>query len=254
MRRTERTLGALDRFLSAADGRPDADDLQPFLVRQGREDGGEPLGHHALARAGRPGEQDVVSARGGDLQRALDRLLAHDVRKVERAVLRPRGRRGRGRGERAPSGQVREQRAEVGNGINGHTTGERSLGGIRLGYEYGFHPRVPRGERHGERAAHRAQHTGQRKLAEENGVLRRGVDLARSSEDGQQDREIVGRSGLFGVRRGEVHRHAGDRPVIRAGLGRGATRSPASLTAPVGRPTTSSRGRPPESRHSTVTR
>ena len=31
------------------------------------------------------------------------------------------------------------------------------------------------------------------------------------------------------------------------------TRSPASLTAPVGSPTTSSRGSPPESRHSTVT-
>ena len=32
------------------------------------------------------------------------------------------------------------------------------------------------------------------------------------------------------------------------------TRSPASLTAPVGSPTTSSRGSPPESRHSTVTK
>lgn len=75
MRRTERPLSAVDGLLRPADRRPDADDIQPFVMRERRQDGRKPLGHHALARAGEPGEQDIVPAGGRDLERALDEVL-----------------------------------------------------------------------------------------------------------------------------------------------------------------------------------
>ena len=78
---------------------------------------------------------------------------------------------------------------------------------------------VPRGKRHRERAAHWAQLTRQRELAQEHGILRERIDFARSREDGQQDRQVVGRAGFFGIRRGEVDRQPGNRPVVGAGFG-----------------------------------
>ena len=56
VRRAERPLRAANRFLAAADRRPDADDLQPLRIGQRRQDGGEAFCHHALARPGRAGE------------------------------------------------------------------------------------------------------------------------------------------------------------------------------------------------------
>ena len=64
MRRAERPLGAFHGLLRPADRRPDADDIQPFVMRERRQDGRKPLGHHALARAGGAGEQDIVQQLG----------------------------------------------------------------------------------------------------------------------------------------------------------------------------------------------
>ena len=213
VRRAEWAFGTLDCFLAAADGRPDADDLEPFAVRQRRQNGGEALGHHALARAGRPGKQDVVSARGGDLKRTLDRMLAHDMCKVERAVLRlGRRRRGTGR-ERHAAAQMGEQIAQAGNRKNANAGSVASLRRVLRGNIYRAKTCVPRGERHGKRAAHRTQLPGKRKLPQKHSILRERVDLTRRSENGQQDGQVVSGTRLFGICGGKVDRQAGDRPV-----------------------------------------
>ena len=100
VRRAERAFGALHCFLSAADRRPDADDLEPFAVRQRRQDGGEALGHNALARSRRAGKQDIVSARSGDFERALDGVLSHHMGKIQLTVVSS-GTGGGGQGESA---------------------------------------------------------------------------------------------------------------------------------------------------------
>ena len=82
--------------------------------------------------------------------------------------------------------------------------------------------RASRRERHGERAAHRTQLAGERKLPEEQRVLRQSVDLACGGENGQQDGQVEGGPGLARVRRGEVDRQARHRPVERAGFRGGA--------------------------------
>ena len=70
----------------AGDG-VDLGGLQRLLEAQGSEDGRKALGQHGLAGAGRADHQDVVSAGGGDLQRALGHLLAAHVLEVVGKVL-----------------------------------------------------------------------------------------------------------------------------------------------------------------------
>ena len=60
----------------------DAGDLERLLERERWEDAGESLGQHRLAGAGRADHQHVVATGGGDLERALDRLLSLDIGEV----------------------------------------------------------------------------------------------------------------------------------------------------------------------------
>ena len=62
--------------------RVDAGDLERLLPRQRREDSGQPPGEHRLARARRTCEQQVVRARGRDLESAACSFLAPHVRQV----------------------------------------------------------------------------------------------------------------------------------------------------------------------------
>jgi hypothetical protein len=56
--------------------------LEQLLRRQRRQEAGQTLGHHRLARARRPGEKQVVAARRGDLQRPFRLLLALHLTQV----------------------------------------------------------------------------------------------------------------------------------------------------------------------------
>ena len=109
VRCTERPFGTLDCLLSSADGGPDTDNLQPFAVRQRRQDGGKALCSHALARTGRSGKKHVVSACSRDLERAFDRVLTEHMRKIQRIVLRFGSGRRSTRRERLSAVQMSEQ-------------------------------------------------------------------------------------------------------------------------------------------------
>src|SRR5439155_3657554 len=84
MRRAERS----PREESRAGGQaprdaPDARHLERFLARERRQDAGEPPREHRLAGAWRAGEEEVVSARRGELESAAGEELAAHVPEVE---------------------------------------------------------------------------------------------------------------------------------------------------------------------------
>src|SRR6266542_2012971 len=70
-------------------GRQQADDavnlgrFKRLVQRQRRQNRRQPFGEHQLACTRRTDEQDVVAARRGDFQRALDGLLALDIGEIE---------------------------------------------------------------------------------------------------------------------------------------------------------------------------
>ena len=216
----ERTLGAFDGLLCAADRRPDTDDVQPLLVRQRRQNGRKPLRHHAFARAGRAGEQHVMPAGRRDFERPLDEVLTEHMGVVE-VVLRGERLRGRRTGRKlSASAQVVDELAQRPHRVDGQAVRVGRLLRVFRRHVNRLEVRAPRCERHGERTAHRAQLARKRQLAEEQRVLRQGVDFAGGGENGQQNGQVVGCSGFSRVGRGEVDRQARHRPVERAGLRR----------------------------------
>ena len=80
----------------------DAVDAERFLAVEGGHDAGDGAGEQGLARTGRAGHEDVVSAAAGDLDGALDVLLAADVGEGE----------GDGGGGGAGGGSVADRRAQ----------------------------------------------------------------------------------------------------------------------------------------------
>ena len=87
VRRTERPLvGQRAAFDLAGDG-GDHRHFQQFGRQQRRQDRGQPRRQHRLAGAGRADHQQVMSAGGGDFERALGALLALDVGEVERCAV-----------------------------------------------------------------------------------------------------------------------------------------------------------------------
>ena len=61
---------------------PDLRDLEGFGQLQGREDAGQAAGEHGLAGAGRPAEEEVMAARGCDLEGAAGLLLTVHLAEV----------------------------------------------------------------------------------------------------------------------------------------------------------------------------
>ena len=151
-----------------------------------------------------------MPARGGDLQRALDVLLPHDVGKVGAGLVRLYGLPSRMGRELLFALQMLHKGHDVRHAVDGHAVGQRRLGSVRRGNVKRFDARARRGHRHGQNAVHRAQRSGERKLADKGGVLRGRPDLLCAGKDAQQDRQVIERALLFQARRREVHRDAGD--------------------------------------------
>src|SRR5690606_9917773 len=74
--------------------RLDRHHLEHLFLAERWEDSGEPAREHRLPAARRAEEEQGVPAGGGDLQRALRRVLPHHVDQVE-AILTTRGERAR---------------------------------------------------------------------------------------------------------------------------------------------------------------
>ena len=83
MRRAERALGHQPAAATLSGHAVDARHLDRLRPRQRRQDRGQAAREHRLAHAGRPREQQVVRAGGGDGQRLDDVGVAADVGEVE---------------------------------------------------------------------------------------------------------------------------------------------------------------------------
>jgi len=83
MRGAERTAVGERAALDLARYRGDHGDLEQLRRRQRRKDGSEPRCQHRLAGTGRPDHEQIVTAGGGDLERALGAFLALDVLEID---------------------------------------------------------------------------------------------------------------------------------------------------------------------------
>ena len=63
--------------------------LNRFVKGEGRQDGGNALGQHGFAGAGRPDHQNVVATRRGHFNGAFGVKLALDVAKIHSSIGRP---------------------------------------------------------------------------------------------------------------------------------------------------------------------
>ena len=103
--------------------------LQGLGPGHGGQDGGQPLGRHALARPRRAHQQDVMSPGGGDLQHPLHLLLAPDLIEVGEVGSLPAAGPGRGGGEGGPAGEVVGQLEHGLHRIDGEPPGQGGFGG-----------------------------------------------------------------------------------------------------------------------------
>ena len=155
----ERLLGR-----EQAGHRVDAGHLERRRGLESRQQAGQAPRKHRLARARRPREQQVVPARGGDLERPPRALLSSDVREVgqRRRVVRAR------RHDRVwleLAAQVGDRVGEVPH-RDRLDAGERSLGGRLARTEHVLQPHAPRALGHREHAADPAQPPVERELTD----------------------------------------------------------------------------------------
>ena len=165
---------------------------------RGGQDPGKPAREHGLAGPGRAAQQEVVAARGGDLERAPAEHLPAHVGEVRRAAF---GRRLRARGprRRRPVGASRQghglgQRLD---GIDAHAVHDRGLAGVCGRDERGGHAVPARHQHHRQHAVHGADLAVERELADEQDVReRRRRQGAVGGEQPHGGGQVVGRARL----------------------------------------------------------
>ena len=173
-------------------------------------------------RAGR--RDNIVSARSGDLERALDRVLPHDVRnRGARCTAAARQAGDRGESGRRPF-RWASRSSQAGRRQHGDAGGIGGLGRVLLWDKYRSEAGVPHGERHRKCAAHRTsspvRDNSPRKTAScGRGSIRPRPQGWKAESEGHRRRRP------FGIRGSEVDRQAGNRPVEAADLTAARTRS-----------------------------
>ena len=233
--------------LQDAGHRMDARHLERGFVVQERQDPRQPSREHRLPRAGRPGEQQVVAAGRGDLERTARTLLTPHVGQVghDRERFEVVGRQRR-------CGRV-ALAAQVGHGLGEMThadrldSRERHLGAGLGGADEMREAGAPGPFGRDERARHRPKPPVERELAD------RGVPFERfrrhlvgGGEHGERDRQVEARPLLAQRGRCEVDRDAPLRGPLE--LGRRDSRAHSFLrllARPVGEADDRERRQPP---------
>ena len=115
-----------------------------------------------------------------------------------------------------------QQLVNIFHGVHAYPVRECGLGGIICRNEQLLHAAARRGDGHRQCAVHRAQFPAHGQLADERAVVSRLVYIAVGGKDADEHRQIVQRTGLFLIRRSEIHGHAADRKTVAVILYRGA--------------------------------
>ena len=164
-----------------------------------------------LPEPGGPTQKHVVPARGGHLKGALDALLSLDVGKIRQRQILSREDRRFGRGELFLAPQMGDQLPDALHAEYFDPLGKGGLGGVFGREKELFHAAALRCDGHGQRAGDAPQRSVQGKLAEKGTVVLRLLDLALGGQNADEDRQIVERTGLFPVGRGEIDRQTAGR-------------------------------------------
>ena len=185
-----------------ARGRVDAGDGQRLLGGERREQPGQALGQHGLARPGRPDHEEVVAPGRGHLERPATDRLAPDVGQVRFVGGRRRARRRRRLGPRCLAAQDPGQVPERRGAVDVAATDERGLSHVA---ERHHEPERRRGVGQGDHAGDVAQRAVEPELAAEGeGLGRGGVDLAGGDEQPHRDGEVEPGAALPHARGREV--------------------------------------------------
>ena len=214
MRSTERPLAHEAAVAAHAREAVDARDLQRLRARQRREDPAQPPSQHRLAGTGRPHEEHVVAACGGDGQRPDRCGVPAHVPEVLAAEVAP-ARVGRGRKlRRRIAAQDRRDAGEIGHPGDGDPFDERSLRRALARHDQPVQSVAARPLRHRQRAAARTQLAAEGELAEHRpaiDALRR--HLSAGDEQPARRRQVVAGTRLREVRGRKIDRDATAREV-----------------------------------------
>jgi len=199
--------------------------LDGFLHRHRREDARHALAEHALARAGRPDEQQAVSAGGGDFDGALHMVLPAHVGEIHVVVAVAGEECGEilaQRCERIFAGEEGECLAEIAHAIHVNARDHRGLARILDRHNELLPPDAAGLDGDREHAAHGTHRAVEREFADEAKVV--GVielHVLRAGDHGECDGEIEARALFFHVGGSEVHGHVAARPAEAAVGNRG---------------------------------
>ena len=180
--------------------------LQQLGGRQRRQDAGQALGHHRLARPWRTGKQQVVTAGGGDLQRPLGLLLALHLAQVRdpAALNHPTGLRLR---QELTAPEVVDQADQRARRQHPRAAGPGRLGAARLGADQ-TQVHGPGRHRRRQHARHRRHRPVQRQFSHRGPAVQGvGRDHAHGRQDRQPDRQIVVAALLGQVGRRKIDDH-----------------------------------------------
>ena len=189
-----------------------------------RNDRGNPLSQHALAGAGRADQQEIMSTGHGNLDGALDLMLAFDLGKIDiigRARCEALGGTSSHGGEFFFAGEKFVGLAEVFDAIDLDPLDDCRLGGIRSGEDHGLHPLIPCSHGNGKGAFDWANLAGEGEFANDEAALKsRQLGALGCGDHTDGNRQIEARAFFFDVSRSEVDSRPLARPA-EAAVGNG---------------------------------
>jgi len=207
MRGAERPGAGQGALGDQARHRMDHRGLEQLLGGERRQKSRQPLGQHRLARARRAGEQEIVAARRGDLQRSLGALLTLDVAQV-RAGGALEHRPGPGRAQHLDAAEVVNQRDQGAGRQDRRVPGPGRLRPVRLGADQAEAHGLGR-HRRGQHAGHRGDAAVQGKLADRRPAIQGvGRHHPHGGQHAQGDRQVVVAAFLGQVGRRQIDHDA----------------------------------------------
>ena len=185
--------------------RVDLGGLHRLLKAHLRQDGGQTLGQHALAGAGRPDQQHVVAARRRDLQGALGVFLPLHLAEIQhRRLGQLPERQAFRRRQRLAAGQRIHQLPHRPYRVDPDPLHHTALGGVVIGDVDAGIALPGRFRDHRKDAVDRAQPSIQRNFPHKGAARQRKIQPAARGQRPQQNGQVVQRAAFFGIRRGQV--------------------------------------------------
>ena len=196
-----------------------------------RHDGGQALGEHRLAGAGRADHQEVVAARHGDLERALDVVLAFDIVEVDvitGLLAKELPAVDFLRGNVAVAFQQVDRLAQVGDAIDIDALDQAGFAGVVQRNEDGAVPGVFRLQGEGEDSLDRAHAPVEGEFADDGALFQGAVlEFLAERDNADGDGQIEARALLAHIGGGEID---GGAP-LGFGVGHVADRRPHPVAA-----------------------